>query len=73
MMIKRGDLVTMDGLLAAVVGVTGDPGVPEGHVAIWFGDPTARRASEGGTPKLRAEAWTVPTELCTVATVELKH
>jgi hypothetical protein len=66
-------MVTMDGLLAAVVGVEGDPGVPEGHVAFWFGDPTTKRTSEGGTPNSRAEAWTVPTEYCTVATVDLKH
>ena len=71
--IKRGDMVTMDGLLAAVVGVEGVSGIPEGHVALWFGDPTARRASEGGTPKSQAEAWTVPTEYCTPAIVDLKH
>lgn len=71
--IKRGDMVTMDGHLAAVVGVEGDPDVPEGHVALWFGDPSAQRTSEGGTPKSRADAWTVPTEYCTLVAIDLKH
>ena len=71
--IKRGDMVIMDGLLAAVVGVEGDPDVPKGHVALWFGDPSSKRTSEGGTPKLRADAWLVPTEYCTLVATDLKH
>jgi hypothetical protein len=71
--IRRGDMVTFDGLLAAVVGVEGDPNVPEGHLLLWFGDPTAKRASEGGTPKTCAEAWTVPAEYCSQANLDLKH
>ncbi|MFO0855882.1 MAG: hypothetical protein U0640_00840 [Phycisphaerales bacterium] len=71
--IRRGDMVTMDGLLAAVVGVEGDPGVPEEHVALWFGDPIAKRTSEGGTPRARVEAWSVPAESCVRVTVDLQH
>ena len=66
-------MVTMDGLLAAVVGVEGDPDIPEGHVALWFGDPTATRASEGGAPRARAEAWIVPLESCAHVALDLKH
>ena len=42
---KRGDLVELDGLLAVVVGVEGDPDIPEDHVAVWFGDPRCERKS----------------------------
>jgi hypothetical protein len=73
MRLKRGDMVTMDGRLAAVVGVEGDPAVPDGHVAIWFGDAGVGRALEVGSPRSHAEAWTVPAEYCSLATVTLKH
>ena len=59
---KRGDLVEMDGLLAVVVGVEGDPKVPEDHVAVWFGDPRCVRKSEGGSGGRPPEIWTVPAE-----------
>ena len=45
---KRGDLVELDGLLAVVVGVEGDPDVPEDHLAVWFGDPRGECKSQGG-------------------------
>jgi hypothetical protein len=61
---KRGDIVELDGLLAVVVGVNGDPNVPEDHVALWFGDPRTKRKSEGGPGGLRPEIWTVPEEYC---------
>lgn len=50
-----------------------DPDIPEGHVALWFGDTTAKRISQGGTPKSRAEAWTVPTEHCEFMAIDLEH
>ncbi len=56
---KRGDLVELDGRLAVVVGVEGDPDVPEDHIAVWFGDPRCEPSSVGGT---RPEVWTVPAE-----------
>jgi len=59
---KRGDLVELAGLLAVVVGVEGDPEVPEEHVALWFGEPRAQRS--GGPSGLRPELWTVPADLC---------
>jgi hypothetical protein len=59
---KHGDLVELDGLLAVVVGVEGDPNVPEDHVAVWFGDPQCERKSQGGTGGKRPEIWTVPAE-----------
>ena len=39
---RRGDLVELDGLLAVVVGVESDAEVPDGHVALWFGEPRCR-------------------------------
>ena len=55
------------------VSVEEDPGVPEGHIALRFGDPTAGRASGSGTPKLHVEEWLVPSELCIPVTLDLKH
>ena len=55
--LKRGDLVELNGLFAAVVGVEGDAGVPEGHVALFYGAD-----SEG-----KADVWTVPSEYPTHA------
>lgn len=63
----RGDLVEMDGLLAVVVGVEGDLDVPQGHLAVWFGDPRCERKSEGGTGGQQPEIWTVPTEYLVAA------
>jgi hypothetical protein len=57
----------MDGLLAVVVAEVGEEGVPEDHVALWFGHPQAIRTSEGGTGGTEPEIWTVPTEYCTLA------
>lgn len=57
---RRGDLVEIDGLLAVVVGVAGEPDVPEDHVAVWFGDPRCVRKSLGGSGGKRPELWTVP-------------
>lgn len=62
-----GNLVELDGLLAVVVGVEGDPNVPEGHVALWFGDPSCVRTSEGGPDGQRPAVVTVPTELLVAA------
>ncbi len=64
---KRGDFVELNGLLAVVVGIEGDPGLPEDHSAVWFGDPKCLRTSEGGTGGARSEVWTVPTEYLTSA------
>ena len=61
---ERGQLVELDGLLAVVVGVNGDPNVPEDHVALWFGDPKTIRKSKGGRGGLRPEIWSVPEEYC---------
>ena len=47
---NRGDLVELNGEFASVVGVYGDPGVPDGHVAIFYG------TDENGLP----DVWTVP-------------
>jgi hypothetical protein len=61
---RHGDLVEFDGILAAVVGVAGDPGVPEEHVALWFGEPRGERRSRGGAGGLRPVVLTVPDEYC---------
>jgi hypothetical protein len=64
---ERGQLVELDGLLAAVVGTDEDAWVPEDHVALWFGDPRGVRVSQGGAGGLHPEVWTVPAEYCVAA------
>jgi hypothetical protein len=72
--LRRGDLVELDGLLAAVVGVEGDANVPEDHVALWFGDPHCQRMSEGGVGGQHPEVWTVPEEyVVSAASPVYKH
>jgi hypothetical protein len=68
-----GTLVEVDGLLGVVVAL--DPAqVPEDHVALWFGDPAARRRSEGGPGPGRPEVWTVPIDVCRPAPpADVKH
>ena len=61
---SKGDFVEVDGLLAVVVGMEGDDGIPEEHVALWFGDPQGKRLSEGGAGGLIPEVWTVPADVC---------
>jgi hypothetical protein len=61
---QKGDLVELDGRLALVVGLQGDPNVPEGHLALWFGDVRGWQRSEG---KTRGEVWTFPEEYCLAA------
>jgi hypothetical protein len=73
-MFRKGDLVEIDGLLAVVVGTGGAVGVPEDHVAVWFGEPRGKRLSEGGRGGLVPEVWTVPAEYCRPARApEVKH
>ena len=64
---QRGQLVELDGLLAVVVGTDADPWVPEGHVALWFGEPRTTRKSQGGPGGLQPEVWTILAEYCTPA------
>lgn len=59
----KGDFVELDGLPGVVVGVPGDPGVPEGHLAVWFGDPRVKRVSQGGPGRIPPEVWTIPEDL----------
>lgn len=59
---QRGDVVELDGLLCVVVAIEGDPGVPDDHVGVWFGDPRCVRKSQGGCGRQRPEVWTVPAE-----------
>jgi hypothetical protein len=71
-MLRRGDFVELDGLLAVVVFLAGEPVgvgefVPEDHVALWFGAPPTKRASEGGEGGAVPEVWTVPAENCPAA------
>ena len=63
-MFQNGDFVEIDGLLAVVVGLAGEQDVPEGHVALWFGEPQGRRLSEGGPGGLVPVVWTVPVDYC---------
>ena len=64
---RIGDFVEMDGLLAVVIATEDDPNVPDEHVGLWFGDPTAKRISEGGTGGATPEVFTVPVEYCSQA------
>lgn len=64
---QRGALVELDGLLAVVVGLPGDDGVPEEHVAVWFGRPQVERRSKRGTGGARPEVWMVPVDLMSPA------
>jgi hypothetical protein len=59
----RGDFVELDGLPAVVVGLAGEPGVPEEHLALWFGTPQVTRISKGGSGHVAPEVWTVPEDL----------
>eukprot|EP01104_Vermistella_antarctica_P005026 TRINITY_DN15435_c0_g1_i1.p2 TRINITY_DN15435_c0_g1~~TRINITY_DN15435_c0_g1_i1.p2 ORF type:complete len:106 (-),score=2.87 TRINITY_DN15435_c0_g1_i1:51-323(-) len=64
--LKKGDFVTFDGLLAVIVGTEADASVPEDHVALWHGAPETKRLSAGGTgqAELTPVVWTVPLEHC---------
>lgn len=53
MVFIKGDFAQLNGRVCVIVGIEGDPNVPEGHVAAWFGE-----RGESGPP----EAWTVPAE-----------
>ena len=68
---KPGQLVEFDGVLAVVVGTELDPLVPEGHLALWFGEPQGTRKSDGGTGGLRAVVSTVPSEYCSLTSEPL--
>ena len=65
--LKIGSFVEFDGLIAVVVGLEGEPNVPENHVALWFGDSQVLRKSNGGTGGHRPMVITVPIDLCEVA------
>jgi hypothetical protein len=53
---KRGDFVTLNDRLTVVVGIEGDAGVPEDHVALWYG----AEEQTSNVPRV----WTVPAEYC---------
>ena len=72
--LRKGELVELDGLLGVVVGLAGEEGVPDEHVAVWFGQPQVERVSRGGSGGARHEAWTVPEALlASSAKPILKH
>jgi len=63
---SKGDFVEYDGLTGVVVGVDGDPHVPEGHVLLWHGSNKMVRKSEDSKnyKSQRPEVWSVPEEYC---------
>jgi hypothetical protein len=64
--LSKGELVILDKKLCVVVGTEQDEGVPEGHLAVWFGDT----AEDGISP----EVWTVPAEYFVRApAAKMKH
>ena len=73
-MLQRGDIVEVDGILGAVVQATGEVGVPDDHVVVWFGEPRGIRISEGGQGQAIPEVWTIPTDFCIPAkTAKINH
>jgi hypothetical protein len=74
-MLRRGDLVEVDGLLAVIVGLPGeiigtshgDEQVPDDHVALWYGEPRTERISGGGKCDSVPDVWTVPSGYCQAA------
>ncbi len=73
-MFQRGDIVEVDGILGTVVQVTGEAGVPDDHVVIWFGEPRGTRISEGGSGQTIPEVWTIPADVCIPAkTAKVNH
>lgn len=71
---KKGDFVEIDGLMTVVVATSENENVPDGHLAVWYGSPTARRISDGGGGGMIPEAWIVPAEYCLpVAQVVFRH
>jgi hypothetical protein len=71
---RRGDLVELDGLLAVIVGLQDEPGVPEDHVALWLGEPQGERLSRGGSGGLRPVVYTVPTDyICPALKPDMRH
>jgi len=72
--LQKGDFVEMDGLVAVVVATDDDPNVPEEHIGLWFGDPAAKRISQGGAGVAAAEISIVPVEYCSpVSEVHFTH
>ena len=72
--LAKGEFVEVDGLLAVIVGVFGDPKVPEDHIAVWFGAPRCTRISEGGSGGASPEVYTIPVEYFTKAQpATMKH
>ena len=63
----RGQFVEHDGLLAVVVGIPEDGGAPDGHLALWYGEPSGTPISQGGSGGQHPEVWTVPSEYCILA------
>jgi hypothetical protein len=68
MKLQKGQFIEFDGVPAVIVGFPGDTGVPEEHVALWFGNPNATRKSHGGIGGIAPEVWTVPSDLCGAGT-----
>lgn len=64
MELQKGQLIEFDGIPAVIVGLSSDIGVPEDHVALWFGNSNATRKSQGGNGGIVPEVWTVPASLC---------
>ncbi|WP_028979869.1 hypothetical protein [Sporocytophaga myxococcoides] len=58
MSFKKGDFVTIDGLNAVVIAHYGDEGIPEDHIAVYFGSDQKGK-SEGGS-SCAPEVWVVP-------------
>ena len=61
---QKGDFVIQNGLLAVVVGIPGDPNVPEEHLALWYGEPQDQGALKDETGQERLKVYTVPAEYC---------
>ena len=71
---SKGDFVELDGLQAVIVATCTDDDIPEGHVAIWFGEPSASRKSETNYSPISPEVWIVPVSACSAGLMPVfKH
>src|SRR5262245_38635498 len=74
-MLRRGDLVLVEDMVAAVAAVAGaasatiagDVSVLEGHVVVWLGAPHTSRTSRSDEEGDALELWMVPTAHCQLA------
>ena len=61
---RRGEFVEFNNDVAVVVGIAGEADVPDGHVALWFGEVDGFTKAHDGTGGKLPVVWTVPADYC---------